>query len=124
MGEDIKKALKAAKRRMETEFAMNKQSIQDMVQQAVQQELGKHKPAYPPTKETSASRKNSRSRKSDRSNSRGHKNDRSNSRMTDPAPKTEILAKNVTEGIRISRRLHTKPTQLIKTTETAKTMPR
>ena len=83
VAEDMKKASKAAKRteRMETEFAVNEQSIQDMVQRAVRQELCKHKPVFPPTKNTSASRKNSRSRKSDRSNSRGRKNDRSNSRI-------------------------------------------
>ena len=80
--EDIKKASKPAKsaERMETEFTVNKQSIQDMVQRAVRQELNNHKPVSPPTKETSTSRKNSRSRNSDRSNSRSHKSDRSNSR--------------------------------------------
>lgn len=82
VAEDIKKASKTAKKaeRMDTEFAVNEQSILDMVQRAVKKELGKHKPVSPPTKETSASRKNSRNRKSDRSNSRGRKNDRSNSR--------------------------------------------
>lgn len=83
VAEDIKKTAKAAKKteRMETEFAVNEQSIQDMVQRAVRQELRKQKPvSSPPTKETSASRKSSKSRRSDRSNSRGRKNDRSNSR--------------------------------------------
>jgi len=83
VAEDIKKTSKAAKKaeRMETEFAVNEQSIQGMVQRAVRQELRKQKPASsPPTKETSASCKNSRSHKSDRSDSKGRKNDRSNSR--------------------------------------------
>ena len=82
VAEDVKKASKAAKsaEKMETEFAVNEQSIHDMVQRAVQQAMSKRQPVSPPAKETHASRKNSRSRRNDRSNSRGRKSDRSSSK--------------------------------------------
>ena len=99
VAENIKKASKAAKsaERMETKFTVNEQSIKDMVQRAVRQELNKHKPVSPPTKETSVSHKISRSpvKVIDPTLEAV--------KMTDPAPKiesnAEILAKVVTEAI-------------------------
>ena len=99
VAENIKKASKAAKstERMETKFTVNEQFIQDMVQRAVRQELNEHKPVSPPTKETSASRKISRSpvKVIDPTLEAV--------KMTDSAPKfesnAEILAKVVTEAI-------------------------
>ena len=99
MAENIKKASKAAKsaERMETKFTVNDKSIQDIVQRAVRQELNKHKPVSPLTKETTASRKISRSpvKVIDPTLEAV--------KMTDPAPKfesnAEILAKVVTEAM-------------------------
>ncbi|CAH3172872.1 unnamed protein product, partial [Porites lobata] len=90
VAEDIKKTAKAAKKteRMETEFAVNEQSIQDMVQRAVRQELRKQKPvSSPPTKETSVSRKSSRSRrKNDKSSSRNRNLSQGRNRRNSTSP--------------------------------------
>ena len=96
---------------METEFAVNEQSIQDMVQRAVRQELTPPLPVrtpeavkvIDPTLEAV--------------------------KMTDPAPKTRILAKVVTEGIphlpaNLPAIAHKTDAAAVKTTETAKTTPR
>lgn len=78
--ENIKKASKEAKRteRMETEFIPNEQSIRDMVDRAVRQEVSKLCPIPPPGKITQPPRKSSKSRGKDRSTTKNGKHRRRN----------------------------------------------
>jgi len=95
--ESIKRASKEAKRtkQMETEFTANKQSVRDMVQRAVGQEVSKLSPVSPSGKTTPPPRKNSKSRGKDRSSSKNRKQQRRrdssqdarNQRSSSPAAK-------------------------------------
>ena len=80
VAENIKKASKEAKRteRMETEFIPNEQSIRDMVDRAVRQEVSKLCPVPPPGKITQPPRKSSKSRGKDRSTTKNGKHRRRN----------------------------------------------
>ena len=71
VAENIKRASKEAKRteQMETEFTVNEQSVRDMVQRAVRQEVSKLSPVSPSGKTTPPPPKNSKSRAKDRSSS-------------------------------------------------------
>ena len=64
VAENIKKASKEAKRteQMDTQFTINEQSVRDMVQRAVRQEVSKLNPASPPGNTAPPPRKNSKSR--------------------------------------------------------------
>ena len=78
VAEKIKRASKEAKRteQMETEFTVNEQSVRDMVQRAVRQEVSKLSPVSPSGKTTPPPRKNSKSRGKDRSSSKSRKQQR------------------------------------------------
>ena len=67
--ENIKRASKEAKitEQMETEFTVNEQSVRDMVQRALRQEVSKFSPVSRSGKTTPLPRKNSKSRGKDRS---------------------------------------------------------
>lgn len=78
VAENIKKASKEAKRteQMDTQFTINEQSVRDMVQRAVRQEVSKLNPASPPRNTAPPPRKNSKSRGKNRSSSRNRKQQR------------------------------------------------
>jgi len=78
VAENIKKASKEAKRteQMDTQFTINEQSVRDMVQRAVRQEVSKLNPASPPGNTAPPPRKNSKSRGKNRSSSRNRKQQR------------------------------------------------
>ena len=61
---------------METEFTVNEQSVRDMVQHAVRQEVSKLSPVSPSVKATPPPRKNSNSRGKDRPSSKNLKQQR------------------------------------------------
>ena len=76
VAENIKRTSKEAKRteQMETEFTVDEQSIRDMVQRAVRQEVSKLSPVSPSGKITPPPRKNSKSRGKVRSDSKERSN--------------------------------------------------
>lgn len=82
VADSIKKANKAAKNveRMEAQFTVNEESINDLVQRTVQREVSKLKPVSLPVKTPQAPRKTSRSRKSERSSSANRSERRASSR--------------------------------------------
>ena len=71
VADSIQKANKAAKNveRMETQFTVNEESINDLAQRAVQREVSKLRPVSSPVKTPQTPRKTSRSHKNERSNS-------------------------------------------------------
>ncbi|XP_067022942.1 uncharacterized protein [Acropora muricata] len=71
VADSIQKANKAAKNteRMEAQFTVNEESINDLVHRAVQREVSKLTPVSLPVKTPQAPRKTSRSRKKERSSS-------------------------------------------------------
>ncbi|KAK2552249.1 hypothetical protein P5673_026776 [Acropora cervicornis] len=71
VADSIQKANKAAKNteRMEAQFNVNKESINDLVNRAVEREVSKLTPVSLPVKTPQAPRKTSRSRKNERSSS-------------------------------------------------------
>ncbi|XP_067041056.1 myosin-15-like [Acropora muricata] len=71
VADSIQKANKAAKNteRMEAQFTVNEESINDLVHRAVQREVSKLTPVSLPAKTPQAPRKTSRSRKKERSSS-------------------------------------------------------
>ena len=97
VAENIKRASKEAKRtkQMETEFTAHKQSVRDMVQRAVRQEVSKLSPVSPSGKTTPPPPKNSKSHGKDRSSSKNRKQQRCrdysqdarNQRSSSPAAK-------------------------------------
>ena len=97
VAENIKRASKEAKRteQMETEFTVNEQSVRDMVQRAVRQEVSKLSPVSPSGKTTPPPPKKSKSRAKDRSSSknrnqqrrRDSSQDARNQRSSSPAAK-------------------------------------
>ena len=97
VAENIKRASKEAKRteQRETEFTVNEQSVRDMVQRVVRQEVSKLSPVSPSGKTTPPPRKDSKSRCKDRSSSKNRKQQRRrdssqdarNQRSSSPAAK-------------------------------------
>ena len=61
---------------METEFAVNEQSVRDMVQCAIRQEVSKLSPVSPSVKGTPPPHKNSKSHGKDRPSSKNRKQQR------------------------------------------------
>ena len=78
VADSIKKANKAAKHaeRIEAQFTVNKESINDLVQRAVQREVSKLRPVSLPVKTLQAPRKTSRSCKNERSSSANRSRER------------------------------------------------
>ena len=110
VADSIQKANKAAKNaeRMKTQFTVNEQSINDLVQRAVQRDVLKLRPVSLPVKTPQAPRKTSRSRKNERSSSANCSERRDFSR--DGNQRQLSASKNSAQGKQISSKQKRQPT--------------
>ena len=79
---------------METEFTVNEQSVRDLLQRAVRQEVSKLSPVSPSGKTTPPPQKNSKSRGKDRSSSKNRKQQRRRAPSQDASVSLRQHSKN------------------------------